>query len=104
MVTYRDLFAVFLLGASTVTAQNVDAHPGGTKSDGCHAGSVPPHCHWSISRSAPSGTIIDLDCKDFTSQEAAQQVYESYLPNDVHGLDADNDGLACEWNPPAETS
>ena len=41
----------------------------------------------------------DLDCADFSSQAAAQNAYESSGPGDPHGLDADNDGIACETNP-----
>ncbi|HWO15234.1 MAG TPA: excalibur calcium-binding domain-containing protein, partial [Solirubrobacterales bacterium] len=38
----------------------------------------------------------DLDCSDFSTQEEAQ----GYLvPGDPHGLDADNDGIACESLP-----
>jgi hypothetical protein len=37
----------------------------------------------------------DLDCDDFSSQEEAQEVLEDD-PSDPHGLDADNDGEACE--------
>ncbi len=37
----------------------------------------------------------DLDCADFATQEEAQAVYNQD-PSDPHGLDADNDGIACE--------
>ncbi len=37
----------------------------------------------------------DLDCANFASQEAAQAVLERN-PSDPNGLDADNDGIACE--------
>jgi hypothetical protein len=40
----------------------------------------------------------DLDCADFSSQAEAQATYEQD-PSDPHGLDADGDGAACEWNP-----
>lgn len=41
------------------------------------------------------------DCKDFLAQADAQECYD--LCNcrgkgDVHHLDRDNDGIACEWN------
>ena len=38
------------------------------------------------------------NCDDFASQGAAQQCFESCLPvsGDIHRLDADNDGEACE--------
>lgn len=41
----------------------------------------------------------DLDCPDFPSQAAAQEVYDQD-PSDPHNLDRDNDGIACEGNPP----
>jgi Excalibur calcium-binding domain len=37
----------------------------------------------------------DLDCADFATQEEAQAVLETDL-SDPNGLDADNDGIACE--------
>jgi Excalibur calcium-binding domain len=37
----------------------------------------------------------DLDCADFANQEDAQAVLERD-PSDPNGLDADNDGIACE--------
>jgi hypothetical protein len=37
----------------------------------------------------------DLDCVDFATQEEAQAVLETDL-SDPNGLDADNDGIACE--------
>ena len=37
----------------------------------------------------------DLDCGDFANQEEAQAVLERD-PGDPNGLDADNDGIACE--------
>ena len=37
----------------------------------------------------------DLDCADFANQEEAQAVLETDL-SDPNGLDADNDGIACE--------
>lgn len=41
---------------------------------------------------SPAG---DLDCEDFATQEEAQAVYDRN-PSDPNGLDADNDGEACE--------
>lgn len=40
----------------------------------------------------------DLDCIDFPTPAAAQDVYDSN-PADPNDLDADNDGLACEALP-----
>ena len=37
----------------------------------------------------------DLDCADFATQREAQAVLERDL-SDPNGLDADNDGIACE--------
>jgi hypothetical protein len=45
------------------------------------------------SRDPDSGR--DLDCDDFYSQGEAQEVLEDD-PSDPHGLDADEDGEACE--------
>ncbi|MCF6524277.1 hypothetical protein [Streptomyces sp. JJ36] len=41
----------------------------------------------------------DRDCRDFSSQEAAQEAYEAD-PDDPGVLDADDDGRACEKWPP----
>lgn len=46
---------------------------------------------------APAGaSAADLDCADFGTQAEAQ---ENLLPGDPHGLDGDNDGVACESLP-----
>ncbi len=45
------------------------------------------------------------DCPDFTVQEEAQYVYEYCLKatgKDVHGLDGDDDGIACEALAPSD--
>ena len=42
------------------------------------------------------------DCRNFISQGSAQACYQFCLAAvgyDVHVLDADADGIACEWNP-----
>ncbi|MEM9775518.1 MAG: excalibur calcium-binding domain-containing protein, partial [Chloroflexota bacterium] len=42
------------------------------------------------------------NCKDFPTQQAAQDLYEFCLSQgagDIHGLDGNNDGEACESNP-----
>lgn len=43
-------------------------------------------------------TKADMDCKDFTTWQDAQSVYESNggLSNDIYDLDRDHDGIACE--------
>jgi hypothetical protein len=40
------------------------------------------------------------DCSDFSTQFEAQAVYRACggRQNDVHRLDRDGDGWACEWN------
>ena len=43
----------------------------------------------------PATTTEDLDCADFATQQEAQAELERDL-SDPHGLDADNDGIACE--------
>lgn len=49
---------------------------------------------------APSASAADKDCSDFESQKKAQKFFKKHNPkDDPHGLDADNDGLACENNP-----
>jgi hypothetical protein len=49
------------------------------------------------SRSAgSSASQPDMNCSDFDSHSAAQRFYERNQPGDPHGLDGDNDGVACE--------
>lgn len=38
----------------------------------------------------------DRNCSDFSTWEEAQAFFESAGPGDPHGLDRDNDGIACE--------
>ena len=38
----------------------------------------------------------DMNCSDFSSWREAQDFYEANGPGDPHGLDRDNDGIACE--------
>ena len=41
----------------------------------------------------------DRDCSDFSTQKEAQKFFESekgLRDKDPHGLDRDNDGVACE--------
>lgn len=44
----------------------------------------------------------DLNCDDFTTQEEAQAVLDAD-PSDPNGLDADDDGIACEDLPSGDT-
>jgi hypothetical protein len=39
--------------------------------------------------------LVDLDCKDFPTQAAAQKAFDNDR-SDPHNLDRDNDGFACE--------
>ena len=39
----------------------------------------------------------DLNCPDFGTRERAQFEMDK-TSGDIHGLDGDNDGRACEWN------
>lgn len=42
----------------------------------------------------------DRDCSDFPTQKKAQRFFKRHNPKkDPHGLDADEDGIACESNP-----
>lgn len=45
---------------------------------------------------APAAQRRDYDCADFATQAEAE---EYLLPGDPYGLDADDDGIACEDNP-----
>lgn len=58
----------------------------------CALGIFAMHAGFSTNAAA-----ADLDCSDFSTQEEAQG---HLLPGDPHGLDADNDGIACESLPP----
>lgn len=46
----------------------------------------------------------EFDCADFSTQQEAQNFYESNNPaEDPFNLDADSDGIACEELDPGET-
>jgi hypothetical protein len=52
---------------------------------------------------APAALAQDeFNCDDFATQEEAQAVYDQD-PSDPHGLDADDDGIACEELPSGAT-
>ena len=91
------------------------AHGGGTKADGCHTkkSTGDYHCHTpkkartdarTNARSDARGTTGSCsgnmyNCSDFGTHTEAQGVYESCLEQvgyDVHDLDRDDDGIACE--------
>lgn len=39
----------------------------------------------------------DMNCGDFATSWEAQQFYEEHGSSDLHDLDRDNDGKACDW-------
>jgi hypothetical protein len=52
------------------------------------------------SAAQPAFAFRDRDCADFPTQAKAQHFFKAHHPNrDPHGLDGDNDGIACEDNP-----
>ncbi len=55
-------------------------------------------CMPAFAQGGGTGDPGDRDCSDFSSQEEAQDFFESEggPEEDPHGLDADNDGQACE--------
>ena len=57
------------------------------------ASKAPPAPKAKPASPAPSGA--DLDCADFTTQAEAQAVLDAD-PSDPNGLDADDEGIACE--------
>lgn len=96
------------------------AHSGRTDANGCHTNKKTSeyHCHneltvkkarteaRSIARQNLSVNVEDkyicnanfYNCKDFVSQSQAQDVFEfcGGKISDIHDLDRDNDGFACE--------
>lgn len=111
----RLIFPFLVVVAMTVSP--VSAHSGRTDASGCHKNKSTGeyHCHDNnLSKTARSeartfapgqsflGTIIcsynAYNCSDFSHQDA-QYVYEyclSLVEADIHDLDRDRDGLACE--------
>lgn len=53
--------------------------------------------HPSPAGAAAIASVSNLDCSDFGTRERAQRQFESSA-TDIHGLDGDSDGRACEWN------
>lgn len=78
---------------TTVAPANTNTTKTNTNTVNSNTGDVPaPAC------SCPSA---DMDCSDFSTSAAAQAVYDCCLKlkgSDVHRLDRDKDGLACESN------
>lgn len=54
---------------------------------------------YSITRDKLSSGEPDKDCADFLTHAKAQSFFESEGPGDPHGLDRDDDGVACETLP-----
>jgi hypothetical protein len=45
----------------------------------------------------PAVAFRDRDCADFNTHAQAQRFFKKHNPSrDPHGLDGDNDGVACE--------
>ena len=89
------------------------AHSGRTNAEGCHTNRKTGdyHCHQAKAarttarteaRSETRSTIVCsfnyYNCSDFSSHGKAQAVFEQCggVTSDIHDLDRDSDGLACE--------
>ena len=61
-------------------------------------GAAPPATPSPVPGPAPAPPGSDLDCSDFATRAAAQAEFDRYFPayGDVHQLDGDGDGEACE--------
>lgn len=55
--------------------------------------------NYSSPRSTLQSGEPDKDCGDFSTHAEAQAFFESAGPGDPHGLDRDEDGIACETLP-----
>jgi Excalibur calcium-binding domain len=70
-----------------------------------HIGASPPSAPTTTTPQSPGGPnkpIADVNCSDFATHDAAQQWFVRHggsPSNDVAGLDADHDGVACESLP-----
>lgn len=61
-----------------------------------------PAANAASEREAERGLFREKDCADFANQASAQDYFEANggsSSNNVDGLDADGDGVACESNP-----
>jgi micrococcal nuclease len=54
---------------------------------------VPSH---GFAKGEPNPNIPDQDCSDFKTQKEAQAFFDQFAPADLHRLDEDGDGVACE--------
>jgi hypothetical protein len=102
-------FAFSLLTLILISPTLVLASPGRTDANGCHTEKATGnyHCHSTppvkearleARASAPllaKTTAKDYNCPDFANQAEAQALFTQNT-SDIYGLDADNDGMACE--------
>ena len=104
---------VVIAGTATIAAvHETRSHGGGLDASGCHTNRKTGdyHCHRGSYRAPPpqsqalgfaSGLGSGLDgfdrnCSDFSTWGEAQAFFEAAGAGDPHGLDRDNDGVACE--------
>jgi len=116
------LLIIFILLVSPIS---VLSHSGRTNSEGCHTNrrTGEYHCHskstTNTKKDARNSVNIQArtrarsdsrkyicsfnfyNCSDFATHKEAQNVYEHCggIDNDIHKLDRDKDGLACESLP-----
>jgi len=113
------LIAFGIALAAMLYSPLVLAHSGGTDSSGCHTNKKTGdyHCHTpkagktakteakSSARTEARGSAKTVcsanvyNCADFSTHSEAQGVYERCLEKvgrDIHDLDRDDDGVACE--------
>lgn len=83
---------VLIVAASTSPAFAQDNWWDVLGDDSVSSGSSESHPNWE------DDNTIDYNCSDFSSGNEAQNFYEQYggAGNDIFGLDADGDGIACE--------
>jgi hypothetical protein len=86
------------------------AHSGGTDANGCHAGSLPYHCHGAKQQTQNSSGAChpnyekvcvpfasDVDCAGGSGNGPAYvRGPVRVVGPDIYGLDRDGDGWACE--------
>lgn len=97
--------AILLFGALGLEISNTDLDLGKMMQTGSIKQSI-------IKRTANGniaiGAVCDegnvYNCSDFVSQQEAQEVFEAcdWGKNDIHGLDRDKNGVACQGLPSAE--
>ena len=85
-----------LVGAGIIGAL---AFGGYTLMGGGDKASTESDTDYSDTRTNLSTGGADKDCGDFSTHAQAQAFFDSAGPGDPHGLDRDEDGLACETLP-----